>query len=87
MKDDGIVWENGDAGNHSEVRCDNGSEESFSKHMMLTVREILHQVQNISKGRISFLAQPSNASRGQWSITKGNMQLQLNEEPLELKTD
>ncbi|GFX34048.1 hypothetical protein TNCV_912491 [Trichonephila clavipes] len=37
MEED-ITWENGDADTSFEFSCDNGSDESFSKHMILTVR-------------------------------------------------
>ncbi|GFY02958.1 IRF tryptophan pentad repeat domain-containing protein [Trichonephila clavipes] len=30
MEDD-VTWENGDAGTNSEISCENGSDESFSK--------------------------------------------------------
>ncbi|GFV76040.1 hypothetical protein TNCV_1456371 [Trichonephila clavipes] len=36
-KEDDTVWDKGDYGTNSEVTWDNGSDESFSKHMILTV--------------------------------------------------
>ncbi|GFV76041.1 hypothetical protein TNCV_1456381 [Trichonephila clavipes] len=36
-KEDDTVWDKGDYGTNSEVTWDNESDESFSKHMILTV--------------------------------------------------